>query len=221
MKKIWMAAVLVMILLTYMAVPAGAAEEDNVVFNGDTKKFVMDISGDTKNGFVGMLPGETRTMVLNLYNEASEELKFFMNSDILKTDIAEKGNKKAVYDFQIQRDEEIFFQAVIGGEDPNNISAGKEFLTEDGRILLATLEKGKHAVVSIQMSLDGDSMENEYMNTSGQLKLDFSAETPELAPPAKRVITYIKEKAKVIVKTVKTGDVIPIALITAGIVSFM
>lgn len=207
-KRILTAAVLVMTMLFGTAMQASAAS-DVITFDGDAKQFVTAISGDAENGFEGMLPGESRTITMELYNEASEELKFFMNSDILTADIAEQGDKRAVYDFSISADGEEFFCAVIGGEEKENISAGKEFLTEKHSILLATLAKGEKTTITICLSLDGDSTENAYMNAAGKLTFRFSAETPEEPP------TIIEE----VIKTVITGDMTSITAIigVAGI----
>ena len=193
-----------MTLVFGMALNAAAAENDMITFDGDAKKFVTNISDD--NGFEGMLPGETRTMTMELYNEASEELKFFMSSDILTAYIAEDGDQRAVYDFAIAADGEEFFRAVIGGETKDNISAGKEYLTDDNNILLATLAKGEKTKIDISLSLDGDSMGNSYMNAAGKLTFRFSAETPEEPP------TVVNKIVNKIIKTIKTGDTASIAV---------
>lgn len=221
-KRVLAAAVLALTMLMGTTLNTLAADNDIITFDGDTKSFVTDIGGDAQNGFEGMLPGESRTLTMNLYNEASEELKFFMNSDILEKDIAEQGDQRAVYDFSIQKDNETFFQAVIGGEATNNISAGKEFLTEDNRILLATLKKGERSELSITIALDGDSMGEEYMNAAGKLKFEFSAETPEAAPTiVDKVVKYVKGETKTVIKRVKTGDALPIGIMAAAGISLV
>lgn len=209
-------------MLIGSAFPVSAADADVITFDGNAKQFVTNISGDLENGFENMLPGEQRTLRLELENQSSEELKFFMSSDILQTDIAEKGDKQAVYDFMIARDGEAFFEAVIGGENEQNISIGKEYLTEDRNILLATLKKGQSTVVEISIALDGDSMGNTYMNTEGALSLRFSAETPEGATTIVQTVTkQVKQTATRVVRTVRTGDTFPVAVLTAMGVSLI
>lgn len=221
MKKNRLAAVVLAAgMLLGSALPVSAADRDLITFDGDAKKFVTDMSGTVENGFEDMLPGESRTLVMELGNDSSEELKFFMSSDILQEDIAEKGDRQAVYDFTIARDGETFFAAVIGGESENNISIGKDYLTEDRNILLASLGKGEDARIEITMSLDGDSMGNAYMNTDGSLAFRFSAETPEQPPTIVTTVTkYVKGATNTVIKTVKTGDALSLAVPAAMAVS--
>lgn len=232
--RILTAAVLMMAMVFTAPVSVAAAESDIITFDGNAKEFVTSISGDMDNGFEGMLPGETRTMKMELSNESVEELNFFMSSDILTVDIAEQGDKRAVYDFAIAADGEEFFRQVIGGEGEQNISAGKEYLTKDHNILLAALKKGEKTTIEISMMLDGDSTDNAYMGAAGKLTFRFSAETAEEAPTIKdKEINKVpgkgnteqadkndktndkNDKTDKSVKTAKTGD----TAFTAGYLS--
>lgn len=217
-RKGMIAAALTVGMLISAGTQVMAASRDVITFDGNAREFVTQISGDLENGFEEMLPGETRTLNLEVKNEASEELKFFLSSDILKTDLAEQGDRKAVYDFQIKRDQEPFFQAVLGGEEEQNVSAGKEYLMDDSSILLAQLEKGESTDLQIAISLDGDSMGNEYMNASGSMELRFRAETPDA--PGK--LETPKQTWNKVVQSIKTGDALkwaaPMAMAISSLV---
>ena len=199
-----------------MCFPVSAAETGSVIFKGEAEKFVTNIEG---HEFTGIRPGESKTLTLTLSNEYSEEMKFYVSAEILDN-IAESGDRKAVYDFSIAKNDEIFFTTVIGGEDKYNISSGKEYLTEDNHILLDILKKGESDKITITLALDGDSAENAYQSQAGNIQLVFSVETPEGPPTVvEKVVNTVKGTAKNIVKTVRTGDVLPIGMIVAAVVS--
>lgn len=180
--------------------PVVAAQDTLVTFEGDSQKFITQEG--SSEGFEDMQPGETRSVTVRLKNDNNSTMDFFMSTEILDN-IAEKGNKDAVYDFSISRDNDTFFATVIGASG-NTI--GEEYLTDDNNIKLATLAKGEESLVTISLSLDGDSTENTYMNQEGQIKLRFSAGTPvenlgETQTIIQRVVNYVK-----------TGDSAPYVL---------
>lgn len=180
--------------------PVVAAQDTLVTFEGDSQKFITQEG--SSEGFEDMQPGETRSVTVRLKNDNNSTMDFFMSTEILDN-IAEKGNKDAVYDFSISRDSDTFFATVIGASG-NTI--GEEYLTDDNNIKLATLAKGEESLVTVSLSLDGDSTENTYMNQEGQIKLKFSAGTPvenlgETQTIIQRVVNYVK-----------TGDSAPYVL---------
>lgn len=191
------------------AMPARAADVKVITFRGGAEKFVTDISGSTaENGFTNMEPGEMRTLNLTVANADSADMKFYMSAEILDN-IAEKGTKNAVYDLTISKNGTEIFAAVIGGENGNNISVGKEYLTEDNNILLDTLSKGESTQIAIALKLDGNSTDNAYMEQSGTIQLAFGVETPTSPAPEtviRRTTSYVQAAATQVVRAAKTGD---------------
>lgn len=192
MKKRIFGSILSIAMLMLCLTPVAAKEETLITFEGDSDKFITQEAG-SDDSFSDMLPGETRSVTVRLKNDDSDTMDFFMSAEILDN-IAEKGNKDAVYDFKISRDNEVFFASVIGAKG-NTI--GEEYLTDDNNIKLATLSKGEECSVTVSLALDGDSTENAYMNQVGQIKLRFSAGTPvenmgENKTVIQRVINYVK-----------------------------
>lgn len=191
MKKKIFGIILSIATVMLSCAPVVAAEDTLITFEGDSQKFITQEG--TNEGFEDMQPGETRSVSVRLKNDNSDTMDFFMSAEILDN-IAEKGNKDAVYDFSISKDNETFFASVIGATG-NTI--GEEYLTDDNNIKLATLAKGEESLVTVSLTLDGDSTENAYMNQAGQIKLRFSAGTPvenlgETQTIIQRVINYVK-----------------------------
>lgn len=177
-----------------MIVSAGAVyAADSFVFQGSSQKFVTDVSGTAGSGFDNMEPGETRDLSLTLTNADSNDTNFYMSAEILKN-IAEQGDKNAIYDFSIAKNGTVFFDTVIGGSssDKQNISIGSEYLQEDNTILLDTLSKGQKDTITISLKLDGDSAENAYMNQTGKIQLVFSAGSPVTPSPGNIVNTIVR-----------------------------
>lgn len=217
-KRKLFTAVLTAALTLGMVLNVSAADKGSIVFKGQAEKFVTNVSGDE---FTNIRPGETKQLTLSLSNEHSEEMKFYMSAEILDN-IAESGDKKAVYDFSIARNGVTFFATIIGGEEGYNISSGKEYLTEDNHILLDTLKRGANDEISIILTLDGNSARNTYQNQEGEIQLMFSVETPEEAPTVVRKVTnYVNSATRNVIRTVKTGDVLPIGIMVAAAVSLL
>lgn len=200
MKNKILAAVLSLCTLAMTCVPVVAQDDTVVTFDGDSNKFIIVESAD--QGFEGMMPGETREVSVRLKNDNKDSMDFFMSAEILDN-IAEKGNKDAVYDFSIAKDNEVFFSTVIGAE---NNTIGEEYLTDDNNIKLATLAKGQESLVTISLHLDGDSAENAYMNQEGQIGLRFSVGTPVVPETTPRTVVQR------VVQYIKTGDSAPFVL---------
>lgn len=217
-KRKRLTAVLAVLFSLALSLQVSAAD-NTVEFKGEAEKFVTEIKGDS---FEGLIPGEARTMTLEVKNADSSEMKFYMSAEIL-TNIAESGNKEAVYDFDIAKDGEVFFQTIIGGETKNNISMGKELLTENNNILLDTLKKGESSTITIRLTLDGDSTDSSYMGEEGSIKLVFSVGTAEVQNETvvKKAIKYVKGAGKTVIQSIQTGDALPIGLIAAALCSLI
>lgn len=202
MKKIVISLFTVLALL-FTASPVMAAQT-TITFEGDTNSFT--IPKDSQD-FENMNPGETRNAVVILKNDKDEKLDFYLSVEI-PDNVAAKGDQNAVYDFNVSKnDEEPFFRTVIGAKDDNTV--GKEYLTDDNRIKLATLNKGEETKITVSLHLDGDSANNDYQAQSGSIKLRLYAETAATETPGNVVQTTYTTTKKYVnqyYNAVKTGD---------------
>lgn len=202
MKKIVISLFTVLALL-FTASPVMAAQT-TITFEGETNSFnVPKESQDFEN----MYPGETRNAIVILKNDKDEKLDFYLSVEIPEN-VAAKGDQNAVYDFNVSKnDEEPFFRTVIGGKDDNTV--GKEYLTDDNRIKLATLSKGEETKITVSLHLDGDSANNDYQAQSGSIKLKFYAGTATNETPGNVIQTTYTTTKKYVnqyYNAVKTGD---------------
>lgn len=220
-KKFWTAAFMAVVWIS-SAFIVNAADYKTITFKGQAEKFVTEIGGSAQNGFSDMEPGESRDLQLTLKNDHTDEMQFYMSAEILDN-IAVKADKNAVYDFEISKNEEIFFTAVIGGGNERNISQGEEQLTGDNNILLDTLKKGEENKIMITLTLDGDSAENLYMSQSGEIQFLFTVAAPDDSGTVvhQTVTKYLQGAGQKIIKRVKTGDNISVGIFAAAAISLL
>ena len=176
MKKKSITLIITLALLLTTGLSAYAAE--TITFKGQAEKFVTSVDGDAES-FNDMLPGEKRTVSLNLKNEDSGEMKFYMSAEILDNIASKTADSQAVYDFVISKNGEPFFTTIIGGGTAKNTSAGEKYLDESNNILLDTLSQGQSDKIDISLELEGNSTGNSYMNQTGEIQLVFTASTPD------------------------------------------
>lgn len=91
----------------------------------------------------------------------------------------EPDAKGAVYLLRFDVDGETFAQGKVGGrtgklEDLNDTSISSH--SQEDKLYLVALGPGQTAELSVTLEIDGDSMENEYMNTAGKLELGFGVQ---------------------------------------------
>ena len=126
--------------------------------------------------------------MVRLFNNSDKIMNFYINSTLLDN-IAEEGAGTGVYNIKIYKqgegdnDYSLLYDGMIG-------SGNNDILVSDQ--LLATLSGGESAGIKIIVTLDGESMDNSYMNKQGKIRLNVSA--VQSGEPSTTV------------KTVKTGD---------------
>ena len=197
-----------------------AVEEENpgIVFNVDKNGF--------SNKFTGMIPGETRSEEFTLSNQDDRELRFYINasvlSDLTNDNISASG---AVYTITLLRDGEEFYRGIIGGVEGTLKDLNSGNISQNQ--LIASLKKGESSRITMKIGIDGESMNNDYQNTVGQLRLEFNVEQGEVATPddvviKKENVIYVekpvkktteKKKDKTILERISTGDTTAVGLL--------
>lgn len=215
------------LLLLGQSLPVLAADQNTAIsFEGDAEKFVTAGEGAD---FTGMMPGEARTVHVTLTNNDSDEMSFYMSGEIPDGEnIADEGSTKtAIYYLTVQLGNETIFDGEIGSEENAALggksSVGLEYWKND--TLLATLGRGESADVAITVTLDGDSVSDDYQGAEGAISLSFGVSTPVVTDPGtktvvKNTIKEVKGETKTIIRrvtetaagAVRTGDTAQIAL---------
>lgn len=159
--------------------------------------------------FKDMEPGETRKGQISLYNNSDKSMDFYINSELIKN-IADEGSKAGIYNIKIYKSAEdkeysLLYDGIIGSSDDTEKTLTDSLKTDgtntdgtqSGNVLigdqyLATLSGGESADIRIDVTLDGKSMDNSYMNKQGKIRINVSAVQNEDTSVAKT--------------TVRTGD---------------
>lgn len=195
-KKILIAIGLCMAMLGSVGQVHAYDESPLISFDGEAAnyfEFNTD-QNDLSENFEGMFPGETRSETFTLVNNDKRELKFYLNTKVLK-DLTSTNNH-AVYDITFARDGEVFYDGTIGDQgtlvDLSNQSMGEN-------MLIATLNENESSVITMSIGIDGDSMGNVYQNAATDLQFVFSVQYDDPVTPQPTIV-------KRFVNAVKTGD---------------
>ena len=152
-----------------------------------------------------MAPGESRTQQITLTNEDHREMKFYVRGEYTNPLGEGSANGNIVYDITFSNNGDTFFDGKMGGVTQANMNS------LETNYLLKTLKQGETTKIDMSISIDGDSMDNTYQNTQGNLNLIFSVEYDE-ETPIEKVVTTVK-KIPVINKIVDTGDTTSIGIL--------
>lgn len=234
MRNRGLLAVLLSAVLCLTSTITVLADSDGTVitYEGETKQFVIEEEGNLSKGLADMDPGEERTGTITLRNNDDNEMRFYISGEVAYN-IAEEGDKLAVYEIMLEKNNREFYHGIIGSKEnknQNNTDLGLEYLEDT--TLLADLKKGESVQVAIKIVLDGDSTGNSYQDKQGEIQLKINAEyKDDNKPPEDNnqpkdnnhpKNNNQKNSTKTIIKAAKTGDytnVIP--YITVGTISLI
>lgn len=114
-------------------------------------------------------------MKVNLRNLSDTSTDWYMTSEAIKTLEEGASASGGAYTYALKYNgNEIYRSNTVGGD---NSQGFKEISGVTGKwFYVATLGSGDTGVVSIEMSLDGETQDNAYMNTLGKLNVVFAVE---------------------------------------------
>lgn len=166
-----------------------ALDNYNVSFTTDKKMVSNFKTSDMYNQMSGMQPGDYTDIVMNLKNEYSESVDWYMTNKVLKSleDTREnhEGLSGGAYTYILTfkntstgEERTLFSSDTVGGE---NVSAAGEGLHEATGALqdwlyLDTFSQGEGGVLTLRVALDGETQGNDYQDTLAELQMNFAVE---------------------------------------------
>lgn len=147
----------------------------NVTYSAE-KQMVSDYNQESVNQALShMQPGDSFTMKVNLRNLSDTSTDWYMTSEAIKTLEEGASASGGAYTYALKYNgNEIYRSNTVGGD---NSQGFKEISGVTGKwFYVATLGSSDTGVVSIEMSLDGETQDNAYMNTLGKLNVAFAVE---------------------------------------------
>lgn len=191
MKRRFLTAALFLIFICCLVVPAGAetyhgGEGWHVSFNGSA--LVSNFSSsDIQDILSEMQPGDNTIVTVDLSNDVPDDVRWYMSNETLRTleesviNTATGGGAyiyKLTYTNPSGEDNVLFDSDTVGGE---LISAAGEGLHEATNALedyffMDTLGARAQAMVTLEVTLDGETQGNDYQDTLGDIQLNFAVE---------------------------------------------
>ena len=184
-----------------------AADESPLIsFDGDSAQY-FEFNTDQNamtDKFTGMMPGETRSETFTLVNNDSRELKFFLDTHVLK-DLETNPESLAVYEITFSRDGEVFYQGTVGGEDGSLVDLSGNSMGDS--MLMAELKENESTEIEMTIGIDGDSMDNSYQNAIGSLQFVFAVQEddPIVIDQEPTIVQRVVNVPGRVIETVGTG----------------
>ena len=250
MRRILFAIIMAVTVLAGNSLTAAAEGDAMVTFTENSELVYSNVSEDGDNvslgaAMIGVAPGETRTQTIQLVNKHDKTVDFYMDMEVLKA--LEEGREQASgagYDVVLTAAGKELYNSKLGGYATKTDEGSKEGLKAinasalGSNVLVATLKKGETAEVTLQITFDGEGMDNnatvDYSDAIGEISFRFQAgfEDPTGVTKEDRVIIekgptryvtqFIEEKLPL---SVKTGDqsmlLGGIVILAAGVVLFL
>lgn len=123
----------------------------------------------------GLLPGDSFALDVMLKNDNGARSSWYMTSKAIKTleEASEASNGAYTYKL-LYNGEVVYGSDTVGGDGPDGFM---EISSATGEwFWLGYIDPGQTGHVRIEMSLDGETQDNSYMNTVGRLSVSFAAE---------------------------------------------
>lgn len=224
--------ILCMLCIAILSLPmvVCAAETPKATFDGSKEiKYNYDDTTNFGEGFVNMMPGETRSQDIILENISDKTVDFHMKTEILKTFEEVKETSGAAYQVMLSVTTEEGTSVIYGGSEEDGsgrigadeLGLGNLNDSMSDWFKVATLAPNKNAVITLQVELDGESHTNSYQDAQGTFQFEFKAGYDD----ADHVVTIYEKLEDVIVNQivytndVKTGDSASPFLLMGGIVA--
>lgn len=216
MKKTITSLVILVALMLNVA-PLKATQTPMVTFDGTSSlKYNMEIK-ECSEVFKGMVPSETRTLNIQLNNNDSKDVNFYMSTEVIKAfeDTLKQTNGAYKVTLVLTQDNQ---KTVIYGDDNALIGTNENGLYDlngslSDKYMIANIKPNKDAVISMSVTIDGSTIRNEYQGLPAALKFDFTAQYEE--PQTNTIINKVVNTKYIdqIIKKVKTGDPTTITLL--------
>lgn len=199
--------------LTSVVTVFAGARDAVISYEGEAQKFITEEEESLSQGLANMDPGEERTQILTLTNNDYHEMRFYISGEVA-SNIAEEGDKQAVYEIKLEKYDKEFFRGIVGSRDNphhKDSSLGLNYLEDN--TLLATLKKGESVKLAITFALDGDSTDDTYQDKQGKISLKINAEKKGEENTTGGEKT---DGGKTLVKAIRTGDETEVILFISG-----
>ena len=190
MKKIFVSFFLCLLFVSIFSKDV-SGEEYSYTFDVNYKedgKLETNFNSETISSILeDIQPGDTATVLFNVNNKnSSQAIDWWMDNQTLKTLEEDKENaEKAGYTYELvykgsDNVNYTFFNSDIGGNiNPNaGFSEATEGLEDYFKMQESSMKPGASGLLTLSITLDGESSGYYYQSNEGKLRLDFAVEIP-------------------------------------------
>ncbi len=173
-------------------------------------------------------PGDTASISVDLYNNASNMTYFYLTTGIIESLEDSSDASDGAYTFSLVyqsadgNETVLYNNDTVGGENSENgVGLNQVKITdEDSYVYLDGISAGGKGKILLNITLDGNTQDNSYMNALAKLKLRFAVEnapgdstvyedryTPGEVVTVKNPDTIVTILEELVPLAPKTGDV--------------
>lgn len=166
----------------------------SVTFTPDEKMVHAPENMNFADTVSDMQPGDVNTVAVTIKNDHAASTDWYLTNEVIKSleasvSVAHGGSYGYVltYEGPSGQMKTLFSSDQVGGDLVGSSGEGLSEATSslEGFLLLDTLKSGEQGVVTLQVSLDGETNNNAYQDTLADIKMKFAVEqTPKPGSPA-------------------------------------
>ena len=199
-------------------------------FNG--KKIVSNFDSGTLADEAGNVqPGDSITLKVEIKNSDTGSTDWYMTNEAIQSledaaDVAQGGaySYRLAYKGPKGQEIEIYNSENVGGESATGKLEGLHQATDtlNDYFYLDRLESGKSGTVTLKVTVEGETQNNDYQKTLAKLQMTFAVEKVT-ASVVKHTPGKVHTETRMITNRVQTGDTAHILLfcllgLTSGLV---
>lgn len=199
-------------LVSCLSLPVMAADADlygQVSFTKDGKMSESDLNSQGLLGQIAnMQPGDSKTIEMRVVNDYAKSTNWYLSNEVIQS-LQEADAERSLgggYGYKLSYEgptgSTILYESkALGGSgfeglhEMNIVDKDRQNDDIDKFVFLDTLNNNQSGVVSLEISLDGETQGNDYQEKIAEVALQFAT---EIADPG-----TVQEKDKVVHKTEK------------------
>lgn len=224
MKKLF-GILLILCLLCAMAVTAFAepytgGSDWGIQFTADGKMAKTVTNAQMADAIANLEPGDSITISIQLSNANDSDTDWYMTNTILSA-MEDNGASGGAYGYDLTytsasgEERTLYSSDTVGGESVSGDGAGlREIDALKDFLYLDSLKNGEAGVITLRVTLDGETQGNDYMNQLADLQMNFAVEMNSASGSGGNSSAPGR-----IVKTGDEMDLFPyyVAMVTSGI----
>ena len=187
MRKKSLSLLLALLLLCSISVFASAeneAQAGDVTFTAGGRMVEENFNVDQM--ISALQPGDTASYTVYIHNQHPSTTRWYMSNEVLRSleDSAEAGKiYGGAYSYKLSYvgpggNQTIYDSDRVGGDDGFEGRVGLHEATDnlEEYFFLDTLNSGESGVVTLTVSLEGETQGNLYQNTAAKIQMNFAVE---------------------------------------------